>query len=225
MSFVKKWHDFTLYPNEDDNFQALNVGTRAEFANSSTLVGRAEKTLPTGYTDRGADFYNGGAWEVHVEKQSGNTYRYTSKVAATGLDAVHSPTLTSLLSDGDRVQIWKGGTDGFAYENLGDFAVTDYGDNWFEISNSVGKSQIDVALESASDIIFYSPTGDENDGLNYTFKNIILNSDREAFRVKIAPPSARFLRFRLENVFSTQKLALAGYTIRYGLAANKGLDR
>ena len=216
MSFVKKWDKITLYPNEDNNYQAINVGTKAEFADSSTSTGRAAKTLPDGFTSRGVDLYNGGAWTVTVSHVSGNTYRYTSSGATTISDSVVV---------GDRVQIWKGGSNGFAYENLGDFAVTNVSTNYFEVTNASGKAQSGVALQAAGDIIFYYADGTENNGLNYMYKNAILNTDRDAFRLSIAPSSARFMRFRFENVFSTQKLAIGGYTIRYGINANKGLDR
>ena len=211
MSFVKRWHELTIYPDDYSNYQSLHIGSKAEFENDSTAIGRTLGDAADGFTKR-----TFAPTELTVDvKEDFQVYLvFDVNPFALGVKV------------GDRIQI--SGVTGLSYENQGDFEITFVSTSFVGIVNPYGIDQLSstpLSITDPSQIIIYYKNNTENDGLQYLYKNVILDEDRMPFRIKVAPSSARFMRFRFENVFSTQKLSLSGYTIRYGLGANKGIDR
>jgi hypothetical protein len=213
-AYLKKWDEILIYSSDQNLTQNLSIGSRAEFGSYRTNIGLGEAVVPYGYTQRTLDV---DTVQFSVTKQTGNTWRYT-RGGGAAIDLISAGIIS-----GDRVRIID--SSPFLNENSGDYVVTAVGTEYFEITNEYGYPESSVTMTASNQIIFYYDTDDENDSLTYLFKNITLDDSQPCFRVKIAPGTARFLRFRIENFLNNHRMALAGWSIKHGVLPSKGNER
>lgn len=213
---IKKWDKITVYQAKDNEDQVLSITSRSNFGSIRTNIGRGATALPWGYTSRSLSV-NGVI--LSVTFQSGTTWRYTR----TGGAAFNFTTAGLIV--GDRIRIID--SSPFLRENRGDFVVSAVAATYFEISNEWGFPESSVTLTAANQFIGYYPTSpvDEMDGIDTLFKNLVFTGVRDPFEIKMAPSSSRFVSIRFESFLNNKRLALSGWTMKYGYSTARGNER